>query len=312
MGSGAGSPGAMRAGKFLDALLAESDGPYRRKWARYAIRQQDGETNYLAIAGVIADYLQTFPEKAADRDVLPGQLMHRVRRALRGELLSRPFLDIFIAAFAITDEAEILHALWLGKGRDRVVIGRLGATESPPQQNHPTYRTKRLYELHEVGSDGLPCRHQTIQTIEALTEDLSSHRFAFDTSEVIVQRIHGGSPGSPFHVGGSIWAVDIKLPRKLARGDEASLQYETLFRYTTPPPPVFRRVIHGRARDVVIRVAFHPDRLPQHVWWAEWEDYHGEADRVLWEQEVTLDSEHASERHLVWFQQAAAGYRWEF
>lgn len=307
MPGGANSRGARRAGQYLESLLSDPDGPYRQRWTGYARRHQDGAINYLAVSGVIADHLQDFPEKDSDRTATAADLMHRVRRALRGDTLTKAMLDVFIAAFEMDEHALVLSETWSNRGRDRIVIGTLGNSPPVALMRAPRHKTKRLYELHEIGRDGIPSRHQTIQTIEALEDGVSSHRYAFDTNEVSVRRIHGGTPGAPYHVTGSIWAVDIELPRTLGRGEEASLQYETDFCYSAQPEPIFRRIVHGKARDVVLRVAFHPQHLPRTVWWTEWEDYRGRDDRIVWEEIAPLDGEHSSERHLIWFERAVAG-----
>ncbi|MDQ2874995.1 MAG: hypothetical protein M3Y33_09465 [Actinomycetota bacterium] len=39
---------------------------------------------------------------------------------------------------------------------------------------------------------------------------------------------------------------------------------------------------------------FHPGRLPQRVWWAEWQDYREPDPATRYRQPVTLDAEHAA------------------
>jgi len=169
-----------------------------------------------------------------------------------------------------------------------------------------------LQAFNYIDADGRPLKHRTVQAIRALVDGVSSHRYSYDTNEAMVERVHGGVPGQPYQRQGSIWAVDLALPRTLKRGEATSLMYDTIFHYSGHVEPVFRRVAHQRLEDVMIRVEFHPERPPAHVWWAEWADYREPNNRIIHKELVSLDSEHAVCHRLDVLDQAVVGFWWEF
>ena len=192
-----------------------------------------------------------------------------------------------------------------------VVVGEL----SPPADgalSAAQFQTIRLREYHEVGADGLPSRHRTVQTIRSLVDGLATHIYAFDLSEARVEKIEGGVPGHPYRIKGSLWAVELTLPRPLMRGEEHSLEYVTTFRADGPVEPRFRRATHRRIEDASIIVKFHPDMLPDQVWWAEWADYREPNDRIIDQRPMALDHEYAVSHHLDVIERAVAGFVWEF
>lgn len=174
------------------------------------------------------------------------------------------------------------------------------------------YQTVQLHEFHEVGPDGQPLRHRTVQTIRALVDGVATHRYAFDLSEARVERIHGGTPGDPYRVKGSLWAVELTLPRPLRQGDEHSLEYVTTFRNDGPIEPCFRRAAHRRVENASFRVSFHPEMLPARVWWAQWADYREPNDRIIDRIPVPLDEHHSVAHRLTVLDRAVAGFMWEY
>ncbi len=311
MSSAARSYHARQAGHYLHELLLE---PYRDRWARpdYATRTRAGEVSQAAVAQVLAQHLWHHPRQAKDRDVLPVALKDLVSRALAGKVLSRQTLQLFIDALHIdTSDAEVLWCQWEGQELARVIIGDLPRLDGTTT-NTPTYQTVSLHEFHYIDADGRPLKHRTVQAIRALVDGVSSHRYSYDTNEAMVERVHGGVPGQPYQRQGSIWAVDLALPRTLKRGEATSLMYDTIFHYSGHVEPVFRRVAHQRLEDVMIRVEFHPERPPAHVWWAEWADYREPNNRIIHKELVSLDSEHAVCHRLDVLDQAVVGFWWEF
>lgn len=194
--------------------------------------------------------------------------------------------------------------------------------ELPPPtegvQRVPAYETIRLEEFHQVGPDGRPARHRTVQTIRALTDGVSSHRYIFDLGEARVEAIHGGTPGDPYRIKGNLWAVDLSLPKVLNQGDEHTLEYVTSFRDTeSPVEPCFRRAAHRRVENASFHVSFDPRCLPSGVWWAMWADYRPPNDRVVSRVSIPLDSTHCDSSHCVAqrvrvLERAVAGFVWEF
>jgi hypothetical protein len=295
-----------QAGQYLRELLRRE--PYRRRWLRLGA-ERERDVHQVAVAKVLAAYL-----RQAGTDTEHSQLTRRVSRALRGEVLSRDTLGLFIAAFGISDDhARFLWRQWHGAELARVVTGSLPPLSSTEQGEAPRFSTIMLHEFHYVGPDGRPLRHRTLHTIRALQDSLGTYRYGFDTSEVTIDRIGGGVPGPPYQRSETIWAFDIDLARTLRSGDEHSLEFEFTFHYSSGAvEPCFRRVAHERFENVAIRVEFDPARLPRHVWWTEWEDYREPDPEIRHRQPVTMDAEHAVYHRLDVMDRAAAGFSWEF
>jgi hypothetical protein len=297
--------GIRQAGQYLRELLRHE--PYRRRWLRYGA-ERERDVHQVAVAKVLAAYLQDTGD-----DVESAQLTRRVSRALRGEVLSRETLELFIAAFDISAEhADQLWRQWQGTELARVVAGDLPTLSSTENGRAVRFTTVMLHEFHYLGPDGRPLRHRTLHTIRALQDGLATYKYGFDTSEVKVDRIGGGVPGTPYQRSENIWAVDVDLARTLPAGGEHSLEFEITFHYAEAAEPVFRRVAHERFENVAMRVEFHPGRLPRQVWWTEWQDYREPDSPILHRQPVSLDAEHAVYHRLDVMDRAVAGFAWEF
>jgi hypothetical protein len=292
-----------QAGQYLRELLQHD--PYRNRWAWYGA-QRERDVHQVAVAKVLADFLHRRDED----EVEYGQLSRRVSRALRGEVLSRQTLVLFIRAFEISDDhAAILWRQWQGAELARVVVGEL-----PPLVGAelPAYRTILLHEFHYLGPDGRPQRHRTLRDIRSLVDGLDSYRYSYDTSQLSLARVIGGTASPPYQRSESVWAVDITLSRTLSQGEAHSLEFESRFRYTGPVEPCFRRVAHERLENVAIRVQFDSGRLPRYVWWTEWQDYREPDAAVLRREPLPLDAENAVYHRLDVLERAVAGFSWEF
>ena len=309
--SEARSRGARQAGMYLHELLRTT---YHDRWAKaeLALRGRADKVNQAATARVLAAYLWDNPRRPDDREVDPEQLKDLVSRALSGKLLARRTLQLFIDAFDMA--ARDVAALWRqyeGTELARAISGELPKFEGAHAPT-PLYETILLEESHLLGQDGRPSRNRTVQHIRALSDGFAVHRYSFDTNEADVERVHGGTPSEPYQLRGSIWAVDLRLPRVLKTGDTASMEYVTRFHYSYDAAPNFRRVAHQRCENVALRVEFDPSRLPRQVWWAEWKDYRAPDDVVLYQEPVALDSENAVSHFLESVEHAVVGFMWEF
>jgi hypothetical protein len=294
--------------------LLRSEQQYRYRWMRYR-HERERDVHQLSVAKVLAKELREHPQRDYDLDVTYEQLIHIVSRALKpkGTVLACDTLRLFIRAFEITDEhAEILWRQWAGDDLARVVVGQLAPPNDASLSAAPTYETMSLREYHYLGSDGRPLKHRTIRDIRSLVDGLTHYCYSLDTSEAAVERISGGQPGSLYQRHESVWAVDIALPRTLDKGDEHSLEFQTSFHYVESVEPCIRRVAHERFENVIVRVEFHPDRLPRSLYWTEWLDYREPKIRIAEEVPVTLDLEHSAHHRLDVLDRAVVGFRWQY
>lgn len=271
MGGNGGSTEMQQTAAYLSELLAKP--PYRYKWLQYdPVRRRAGRAHQAAIAKVIEQYVDR--GSGARRHPSLRSLPQRVSKAMRGEVLTPATLDLFVGAFSISgDEAARLRRLLAGSDRVRVLTGtRAVSVETAAALGTAGHRTVSVHEHHYVGEDGLPAWHRTQQVIESVTDRLVRYPYRFDTDALTVEVEHGGRLDGPLYlVDREIYGIDILLDEPLARGEQTSLSYRTVFRYEEPPRQEFRRGARGRLDNVAIRVEFHPAKLPREIWWAVWE-----------------------------------------
>ncbi|GAA1890925.1 hypothetical protein [Lapillicoccus jejuensis] len=302
-------PPAGPLGELLRALL---EGPYRPVWRPHARRVRADGLNALAIAAVLAAWLRRHPQRPGDEQAGPEQLDDLVRQALLGRV-SPDRLEAFVGAFGLTpDEADALRATSAGDTSTVVVgwPGRVPPGGAPVLTRPAGYDVVSLRELHVLGADGTPVSHHFTQRIRAQRTDVHVVRHVFEPAHETVSLVAGGSPGAPYALDGDRWAVDIALPQPLAAGAETTLEISSRTRWEPPVDPVLRHVARGRLRDVELAVQFHPDRLPQEVWWARWAGIRGPRDTVLHRERLTLDGQHRARRHLHVLERAVVGFIW--
>lgn len=292
---------------LLRELLKHQDS-YRQRWFRRAVRGSQG-INRAAVARVVMDFLDETGERRAAL-TSSRQLKDLIGRALSGRSLSQETLGWIIAAFEMEPEHESLvrRTFWDERqgSEDRIVIGRgLSAVGSTPRH----HITRQLHEFHSVGSRGLPTTHRTIHVIEALDDGLDRYPYLFDTNEVEVTAVRGGSAGPVYRYNEHLHAVDITFPTSLKKGEIAYLDYETRFKWRETPLPEFRRAATRRVEGIELRVEFHRQKLPRKVWWAIWDDIVGP---VREEKEIPLNNEFAVHEFLKVVDGVVVGFRWEW
>jgi hypothetical protein len=64
-----------------------------------------------------------------------------------------------------------------------------------------------------------------------------------------------------------------------------------------------------RLENIEIRVEFHPDMLPAHVWWAVWDGLDGD---LVEEEPVSLGGQHEVHRYLRSVEKTVVGFRWSW
>jgi len=296
-----------QASAYLRMLLLRP-GDYRSTWQRRSDRAAPGTIDYAAVARVLAA-----PDEDGADTVVDSCLVRTVRGALDGTSLCPQTLDRFVDAFSLRPrEAQRLSRLLHGSGSVRVLAG--GATAPLDLRRPgraPRHETLALHDLHILGPDGWPAEHQTIQVVRSTVDGLESLPYLFDTDELVVEVVRGGSIGQHVYpVRDGVWAVDIVLDEPLARGATALLQYRTTFFYKSEPPPEFRRAVLGATRDLTMWLTFHRDRLPRRVWQARWDGV--EHARIVEREPVDLDEELSVHCRFDTVERAVVGFHWEW
>jgi hypothetical protein len=173
----------------------------------------------------------------------------------------------------------------------------------------PAHRTVSLHEWHTVGPDGLPLRHRTVHVLRALRSGLASYTFRFDSREARVRAVRGCTATEPRRDADGLVAVDLLLPRPLAAGETALLEYETSFDWRSVPPPQMRRAMRQRVERLDMRVEFSPQRLPARLEWAVWDGF-GPGAGIRAAEVVELDDEHAAHRFVDAAEGVTVGFTW--
>ena len=255
------------AARRLAAVLSEPR--YRRLWQRYSSVRR-GELSRAAVAAVLAAHL--FETGQVGWDHQPRSLENRVGRALNGQRMSDRTLELFIAAFGMTDEhADELRTLVREvPTAERLVVAAALSGERPMPRR--TARTLQVAEHHEVGADRSPRRHVTRQLLEAV-EETDRYHYAFDTAHAAISVRTGGVPVGAFRVADTpLFAVEILLAEPLLPGQTTHLEYETTFDYPEPPAPEFRRGVTASVRHLALTVRFAEGAHPREVLRARWDE----------------------------------------
>lgn len=271
------------------------------------------------MARVLAHYLWETGQVAQSDLGLPRRMKDLVSRAVTGQVLSARTLGIFVDAFAMppadADELRDLH----GRGARRVpprppsvedtppgsVNGAAGAGVGDPGRS---FRTIALHELHTLGPDGAPALHRTVHVIRAVRQ-LGSYPYLLDAGADRLQVVRGGRAGRKYRVGRHE-AIDIEFHRPLRAGETGSFEYLCGFRHATTPATSFRRGGRDRLENVELHVRFHPDRLPERLWWAVWPG--DDSTRPIAQEPVALDPDGMAHRFLEAIDGRAVGFRWRF
>lgn len=313
-----GRPDARRAAsEYLRELLLKP-GAYRRAWEQYATRERRGTINQLAVAEVLARYLQAAPRTASHPAVTPHQLKDTVSRALTGRLLSRSALGLFIDAFGLSEhEAGRLWRLWNGSATIGVMTGAhavsLGAEQEVDAAMGPRrHQTLALHDHVWVGPNGQIDRQRTMHVIEAIAPGLDRIPFACDTNVLTLEVGQGCKElaGQVRRIGGGIFATEILLSRTLDIGETLTLEYWLTYRWPPGDPSAceYRRAGMRQLYNLDMRVEFDPALLPSQLWWAHWD---GADSSVLTREAVTLDSQNSAHRYLRSLERTTVGFYWE-
>ena len=182
------------------------------------MRARPGAINQLAVSDVLARYQSRRASDLAP-GVQPHQLKDTVSRALSGRLLSRPALELFIAAFGFSaEEADRLRKLWNGSGSIRVLSGSHAV---PPQAEQSIqealgprrHQTLTMHDHVYVDAEGRIARTRTMQVIEASAPETDRIPYLYDTSSLTVEAGEGcaGLSGDLRQLGDDVFATEILL-----------------------------------------------------------------------------------------------------
>jgi hypothetical protein len=313
--------GQPAASGYLKELLLGNN-TYRSAWEKYATRTRPGIVNQVAVADVLARHLRAEPRTPADVEITSQQLKDTVSRAMTGRMLSRESLALFIDAFGISrHEAARLWALYGGSARIAVMKGSQVFTPLLDQSVVATLPPRRhqALSLHDhiwVGPDGRLDRARHQMVIEAIEHGCDRLTVITDFNVQTIELGQGCKEfaGVPYRqVGPGAFATDILLTRELDLGETLPVEFFLSCRWPPDAPlgPMETSYRRGTLRvlhNVDLRVEFHPDCLPESVWWAHWENASGE---VIHREQVTLDSQHSAHRHLRTLEKTLAGFYWE-
>jgi hypothetical protein len=312
--------GRRAASEYLHQLLLKPGG-YRQSWEQYVSRERRGTINQLAVAEVIARHLWLKPRTPADAEVTPHQLKDTVSRALTGRLLSRPALALFIDAFGFSEhEAGRLWRLWNGAA----TIGVMSGTHAFPMQAEievaevlgpRRHQTLSMHDHVYVDEDRRIDRARMLQVIEATVQGVDRIPFLCDTNVLTIEVVQGGKEltGEVQQIRDDVFFTEILLAKTLDLGDTITLEYWLTYRFPGDPADAsereFRRAVMRHAENLDMRVEFHRDQPPTHVWWAHWDGVDGS---VLQREAVTLDNQHSAHRYVRSLDKAVAGFSWEW
>ncbi len=312
--------GRAAAASYLRELLLRP-GRYRRIWEQHATRIRVGEINQLAVGEALARHLWCNPRVTGDIDITAHQLKDTVARALTGRLFSRGALSLFIDAFGFSgQEEDLLWRLWQGSGAISVFAGD---SAMPPESlaevaaalGPRRHQTVSMHDHFHVGPDGRIAATRTLQVVEAIVDGLDRVPYIYDTNATTLETGQGcGDPsGSLYRIRDGVYATDIPLTKSLALGETLTLEYWTSYHYPgnllDPHERQCRRAALRRLENFDLRVEFHPDRLPDTVWWAVWDGLEGE---IAEQERVTLDIQHSAHRYLRSLEKAVVGFHWSW
>lgn len=310
--------GRRAASDYLRQLLLKP-GAYRQAWELHVVRTRPGGINHLAVSDVLARYLSGLNGRGAA--VVARQLKDTVSRSLSGRLLSKPALELFIAAFGFTaDEADRLRKLWNGAGTVRVLSGSHAV---PPQSERTIlhalgprrHQTLTMHDHVYVDASGRLARVRTMQVIEASVPATDRIPYLYDTSSLTVEVGEGctGLSGELRQLREDVFATEILLARPLALGETTTIEYTTTFCHPgnlrQQREREYRRGVLASLENFDLRIEFHPDRLPAGLWWAAWDGVDGP---MLRQEPVTLDSLNAAQRYLRSVERTVVGFHWRW
>lgn len=312
--------GQRAAAEYLRQLLLKP-GRYRQGWQAQVARPRDDVINQMAVAEVIVRQLRSMPGRPGDTQMMPYQMRETVAGALAGQQLSMQTLQLFIDAFGFSeDEAGRLRRLWSGS----VTISVMSGTHAVPSRAEQDVdaaigpRRHHTLSLHDhiwVTGDARIDRARTMQVIEANAQGVDRVPFLCDNNVLTLEVGQGCKElnGEIRQIGAEVFATEILLARTLDLGETLTLEYWLSYRYpgdpNDPAEREYRRAVMRQVDNLDMRIEFHPDRLPNRVWWAHWDGIEG---GIRGQELVTLDSQNSAHRFLRSLDRTVVGFHWSW
>ena len=296
------------AGRELSRLLADPACPYRTVWERRGPAYKGYALNQTAVAKVLASYL-------VDRGLLaefeeeewPRSRRDWVRSRLAGDVLTHIELELFMDAFALSDEHRDHLRQLLESGTPAVFPGELRLNGLADQTR---YVADRSLDEHVISASGMPTFRRTTQRLRALDDGVDSYHFLVNTERVTVDSCTGGTPEKPRRVGPGVWAVVITLDKSLDHGEIWDLAFETTFDYREPPAPHVRRAAPLHAVELEMAISFDPARLPEAVHLSTW-SHLGDLEPTT-SVGVRLDGAHSARATWTAARTGMVGFSWRW
>ncbi|MEU5695688.1 hypothetical protein [Actinosynnema sp. NPDC020468] len=297
--------GADVAAAFLRELL-DRRGRYRERWVRQVTKSRDGEISQAAVARVIVDYVGLRGDAIADY----RKLRSRVHRALSGTSLTAETLGLFVGAFSMSErDTRDLWAKFAGAAVDNVEVLR---TLAPPPPEAVGLRASQFEVLssreeHFIDPHGQPERHETVQRLRALADDLGRFPVQFDTPHILV--LDASTDASDlYHSTTGSYGFDLIFDSPLRRLDEITIRYSVKLDYTAPQSD-FRRIAVRPMSNMSIAIHFSRECLPAEVWWASWRDPFPESEPMTREP-VQVDRGRVSKKLSFAASSSIVGFCW--
>lgn len=290
---------------LLRGLLTE-DERYRRLWRAQMERTPVSDVQQSAVARVLAEHLWETGEVDEADDRLPRRLKDTVGRALAGRNISPRTLRLFVEAFAMSQAHQTV--LWDSLERDLATPSappaRLPGRSTPDEDRDGDWEITLLHERLTITPHGRLARRRVVKVVRAL-EPLTRLRLPVARGEENVMVRHGAAPVTAGTGSGSR-SVDLHLPRPLAAGGTALLEYDVVPLNGATVTEVRTCLERATATStVILHVRFHPDRLPREVWWCS---SPVEAEEVR--QPTRLGPHHDLERVLTGAHAGTVGFSW--
>ncbi|USQ76695.1 hypothetical protein [Ornithinimicrobium cryptoxanthini] len=304
---------AGRTADLLRALLTEQPG-YRRHWRAHVVRSGESEPHQGAVARVIAHHLWDTGEVDESTEDLPRKLKDIVARGLSGRGISHQSLQWFIRSFEMTEPHET--TLWGALQEDLAeqadsprqvsAVPPLPAVSQAESDLRANYRTQSLIETYSVGPDRCRREHRLVHVLQAV-RDLDHVSYRFDTSEVQVVVLRGGSAGAPVpdRTPGR-YVLDIQLVEPVRAGGLTALETQATYPAGGPRATHFVRSLRASSGGVSLRVQFDPAATPTSVRWR----HRGRHEVVT--TVVELDDEQAVHHFLTPTEDCVVGFEWDW